>query len=40
VQAFKDIIDEAGAGFMNAEEVAHLGEKSIDIINKSLQRIA
>ena len=25
---------------MNAEEVAHLGEKSIDIINKSLMRIA
>jgi len=25
---------------MGAEEVAHLGEKSIDIINKSLQRIA
>ncbi len=40
VQAFKDIIDEAGPLFMTEAEVTHLGEKSIDIVTKSLQRIA
>ena len=40
VQSFKDIIDEAGEGFMNAEEVQHLGEKSLDLVAKSLERIA
>ena len=39
VQSFKDVIDAAGAGLMSAEEVAHLGDKSIDIVNKSLERI-
>ena len=39
VQSFKDVIDVAGAGLMSAEEVAHLGDKSIDIVNKSLERI-
>lgn len=40
VQSFKDVIDCAGPGLMNAEQVAHLGEKSIDIVTKSLERIA
>lgn len=40
VQAFKDVIDAAGPGLMTPEEVSHLGEKSIDIVNKSLERIA
>ena len=40
VQAFKDVIDEAGPGLMTAEEVAHIGEKSLDIVTKSLERIA
>lgn len=40
VQSFKDVIDAAGPGLMTAEEVTHLGEKSIDIVNKSLERIA
>ena len=39
VQSFKDVIDAAGAGLMTAEEVAHLGDKSIDIVTKSLERI-
>jgi len=39
VQSFKDVIDEAGQGLMTAEEVAHLGEKAIDIVTKSLTRI-
>ena len=40
VQCFKDVIDAAGPGLMSAEEVQHLGEKSIDIVTKSLDRIA
>ena len=40
VQAFKDIIDAAGPGLMTTEEVNHLGEKSIGIVTKSLERIA
>lgn len=39
VQAFKDVIDEAGEGLMTAEEVEHLGQKSLDIVTKSLERI-
>ena len=39
VQAFKDVIDEAGEGLMTAEEVQHLGEKAMDIVTKSLERI-
>jgi len=39
VQAFKDVIDEAGEGLMSAEEVEHIGEKAIDIVTKSLDRI-
>ena len=39
VQAFKDVIDEAGVGLMSAEEVEHIGQKSIDIVTKSLERI-
>jgi hypothetical protein len=34
------VIDVAGPGLMAAEEVNHLGEKSIDIVTKSLERIA
>lgn len=40
VQAFKDIIDEAGPGLMAQEEVQHLGEKAVGIVEKSLKRIA
>lgn len=40
VQSFKDCIEAAGPGLMTAEEVTHLSEKSVDIINKSLQRIS
>jgi len=40
VQSFKDVIDCAGSGLMSAEQVAHLGEKSIDIVTKSLERIS
>ena len=39
VQAFKDIIDQAGPGLMNAEEVQHIADKTIDICASSLQRI-
>ena len=39
VQAFKDVIDEAGVGLMSADEVEHIGQKSIDIVTKSLERI-
>lgn len=40
VQAFKEVIDEAGPGLMNQQEVEHLAEKSFDIVNKSLERIS
>jgi len=40
VQAFKDVIDEAGPGLMTAEETAHIADKSVDIVNKSLERIS
>ena len=33
------MIDAAGPGLMSAEEVNHLGEKSVSIVNKSLERI-
>ena len=36
VKAFKDIIDEAGPGFMNGEELKMLGDFTIDMVNKSL----
>ena len=36
VQAFKDIIDEAGQGLMNAEEVQHIADKAIEICASSL----
>ena len=39
VQAFKDIIEEAGPGLMTEAEVAHMGEKSISMVEKSLERI-
>ena len=39
IQAFKDVIDEAGPGLMTQEEVKRIGDKSFDIINKSLERI-
>mmetsp|Transcript_19732 Transcript_19732/g.24345 ORF Transcript_19732/g.24345 Transcript_19732/m.24345 type:complete len:515 (+) Transcript_19732:1395-2939(+) len=39
VQAFKDVIDEAGTGLMTQDEVSHLAEKSISIVTKSLERI-
>ena len=39
IQAFKDVIDEAGPGLMTQDEVKHIGDKSFDIINKSLERI-
>jgi len=40
VQSFKDVIDVAGPGLMAAEEVTHLADKSVDIVTKSLERIA
>ena len=33
IHAFKDIIDEAGTGFMNAEEVDHIANRGIELIN-------
>ena len=39
MQAFKDIIDEAGPGFMTQEEVVYLGEKAVGMVDKSLARI-
>ena len=39
VQAFKDVIDEAGPGLMSQEEVDFIGTKSISIVTKSLERI-
>lgn len=39
VAAFKDIIDEVGPGLMTPEEVAHIGEKSVSMVEKSLERI-
>ena len=39
MQAFKDVIDEAGPGLMTQEEVAHIADKSVDVVNKSLERI-
>ena len=39
VAAFKDIIDEVGPGLMTPEEVAHIGEKSVSMVDKSLERI-
>lgn len=40
VNAFKDIIDEIGKGFMSQQEVQELGNKTIRIVNKSLERVA
>ena len=40
VQSFKDVIDEAGPGLMTEAEVSHLSDKAIDIVTKSLERIA
>lgn len=37
--AVKEILNEMGQGFLSQEEVDFLGERSITIINKSLQRI-
>ena len=39
VQAFKDIIEEAGVGLMSQEEVVTIGEKSIAMVTKSLERV-
>lgn len=39
VQSFKEILDEAGPGLMNAEEVQHLADKAIDLVARSLDRI-
>lgn len=40
VQAFKEILDTAGPGLMTAEEVDKVATKAVDIVNKSLVRIA
>lgn len=40
MQAFKEIIDAAGPGLMNGEEVDHLANKAVDLVSKSLERIA
>jgi len=40
VNAFKDIIDEIGKGFMSQQEIQDLGQKTIRIVNKSLERVA
>jgi hypothetical protein len=39
VQAFKDIIDECEQGLMNAEQVNMMGDKSIAMVTKSLERV-
>lgn len=39
IQSFKDNIDVAGEGLMTQEEVTHIGDKSVDIVLKSLARI-
>ena len=39
VQAFKEIIDECGPGLMDAAQVAHIGDKSISMVTKSLERV-
>ena len=39
VQAFKEIIDECGPGLMNAEQVNHIGEKAVSMVEKSLDRV-
>ena len=39
VQAFKEIIDECGPGLMDAAQVAHIGDKSISMVAKSLERV-
>ena len=39
VNAFKDIIDECGQGFLTAEEVGDLGTKAVRIVTKSLERV-
>lgn len=40
VNAFKDIIDECGQGFLTAEDVSDLGTKAVRIVTKSLERVA
>ena len=39
LDSFKCIINEAGPGLMNAEEVQHIADKAIEIVGKSLLRI-
>lgn len=39
IQALKEIIDEAGPGLFTADEVNHLGNKAIEHVDKSNQRI-
>ena len=40
MQAFKEILEAAGPGLMTAEEVDKVANKSVEIINKSVVRIA
>jgi hypothetical protein len=39
LSAMKDIIDEAGTGLFNQEEVTTLSQACISMVNKSLERI-
>jgi hypothetical protein len=37
--AMKDIIDEAGPGLFNQEEITTLSQATVNMVNKSLERI-
>ena len=39
VNAFANIIDEIGQGFLTQDEVRELGDKCFRIVNKSLERV-
>ena len=39
IRSFKDVIDEAGPGLMNGEEVNHISDRAIQFMNESLERI-
>lgn len=39
VNAFTNIIDEIGQGFLTQDEVRELGDKCFRIVNKSLERV-